>query len=364
MEAKKQPKYMTVYAELRKNIINGVYKSGKKMPSKRVIADRFGVSVITAEHAYALLSAEGYAEPRERSGYFCAYTESDRFLSSVPEQSFYSFAGGGDPGGFSFSLYAKTARRVLSCYGEAVLSKCPGSGTDILKAEISAYLMRSRAINAPPDRIILGAGAEYLYGMIVELLGRDKIFAAEDPSYEKIEQVYKAKGVRCEMLPLGKNGINSAALKKTRAGVLHITPYRSFPSGVTASISKRIEYIDWSKQKNRYIIEDDFESEFTPTGKIYDTVYSLSPYKNVIYLNTFSRTVSPAVRTAFMVLPPALMRDFREKLGFYSCTVPTLEQYILAEMLKTGEFERHINRRRRQLKKQNTDQKEGFVCID
>ena len=346
----KKPKYMVLYDRLRQNIIDGVYKSGDRLPSKRVLADRYSVSVITAERVYELLIAEGYVTAREKSGYFCEYTGDDRFLSSVasgetiPEKVDYGNIS------FPFSLYAKTVRKVLSDYGESIFSKGGGTGTDVLRKELAAYLMRSRGISTSPDCIVVGAGAEYLYGLIVELLGRDKIYAAEDPSYEKIEQVYKAMGAGCEMLPLGSSGIKSAALKKTGAQVLHITPYRSFPSGVTASASKRLEYIIWSKQKNRYIIEDDFESEFTVTGKIYDTVYSLSPCDNVIYINTFSRTISPSVRTAFMVLPERLMERFKENLGFYSCTVPTLEQYALAQLLSSGEFERHINRRRRELR--------------
>lgn len=358
-EKVKKPKYMEIYETLRQNIIEGVYKNGDRLPSKRTLADRFNVSVITAERAYELLIAEGYVTPREKSGYFCEYTRFDRFLSSVPSGPSYDFKGGGENAAFPFSLYAKTVRKVLSVYGEAVLSKGNGIGCEFLRNEISAYLMRSRAISAPPECIIIGAGAEYLYGLIIELLGKDMVYAAEDPSYEKIEQVYISKGAKCEMLPLTNSGIKSSALKKTAACVLHITPYRSFPSGVTATASKRLEYINWSKLNNRYIIEDDFESEFTLTGKIYDTVYSLSPYENVIYVNTFSRTLSPAVRTAFMVLPKGLLGEFNKKLGFYSCTVPTLEQYVIAEMLKTGEFERHINRRRRSLRERQKLPKGG-----
>ena len=346
----KKPKYLLIYDKLKKSIIEGVFKYGEKLPSKRVLADRYGVSVITTERAYELLISEGYVVTKEKSGYFCEYRKGDRFLSSNFEDIPYKAVVSKNPENLPFSLYAKTVRKVLSLYDSAALSKCSGTGSDFLKNEICSYLIRSRDIKTTPDCIVIGAGAEYLYGLILELFGNDKVFAAEDPSYEKIEQVYKSKGAVCEMLPLSNNGIKSEALKKCSAQILHITPYRSYPSGVTASASKRNEYIDWSKDKNRYIIEDDFESEFTVTGKIYDTVYALSPYENVIYLNTFSRTISPAIRTAFMVLPQVLAKRFKEKLGFYSCTVPTLEQYVLAEMLRTGVFEQHINRQRRRIR--------------
>ncbi|MBR3144377.1 MAG: PLP-dependent aminotransferase family protein [Clostridia bacterium] len=344
---REKPKYLFVYEKMKKSIIEGTFKYGEKLPSKRVLADRYGVSVITSERAYELLISEGYVTSVQKSGYFCEYKGLDRFMAAVNEEPPFFIKNTENPAGFPFPLYAKTVRKVLSLYDSSTLSKCSGTGSDFLKSEICSYLLRSRGIKTTPRNIVIGAGAEYLYGLILELLGRDKIYAAEDPSYEKIEQVYKSKGAVCEMLPLSNSGIKSAALKKCKAQILHITPYRSYPSGVTASASKRNEYIDWSKTNNRYIIEDDFESEFTHTGKIYDTVYSLSPYNNVIYLNTFSRTVSPAIRTAFMVLPDNLSKKFQKKLGFYSCTVPTLEQFVLAEILRTGVFEQHINRQRR-----------------
>ena len=200
-------------------------------------------------------------------------------------------------------------------------------------------------------QIIIGSGAEYLYGLIIAMLGRDRVYGIESPSYQKIEQVYRAAGARYELLSLSDDGIDSLALKQTRASVIHTTPYRSFPTGITASANKRHEYIRWSGTRGRIIIEDDFESEFSVSSKPEDTLYSLSEYDNVIYMNTFSRTVSPALRVGYMVLPKHLVGDFESKLGFYSCTVPTFEQFVLCELLNSGDFERHINRVRRGLRK-------------
>ena len=183
------------------------------------------------------------------------------------------------------------------------------------------------------------------------MLGRDRVFAIESPSYEKIEQVYRARGVRCELLPLGHDGIRSAALKSTAAQVLHITPFRSFPSGVTASASKRLEYLQWAGEGDRYIVEDDFESEFSLLRKPEETVFARAERQNVIYLNTFSRTVSPSIRVGYMLLPPRLREVFSQKAGFYSCPVPAFEQYVLSVLLDSGDFERHINRIRRQERK-------------
>ena len=199
--------------------------------------------------------------------------------------------------------------------------------------------------------VFVGSGAEYLYGLIVQLLGAARIYAAEDPSYEKIALVYRAHGASLELLPLGADGIRSDALAAARASVLHITPYRSYPSNVTASAAKRREYIRWASEPGRYIVEDDFSSEFTVASKPEETVFSLAESGNVIYLNTFSQTVAPSLRMGYMVLSEKLAAQYAERIGFYSCTVPLFEQLVLAELLESGDYERHIRRTRRALRK-------------
>ena len=184
--------------------------------------------------------------------------------------------------------------------------------------------------------------------MIVQLLGRERLFAHEDPCYSRILQVYEANGVQCQPLPIGEDGIISAALQSCKAGVLHVTPFNSFPSRITASASKRHEYAAWAEENKSYIVEDDYDSEFSSVTKYIDTIYSLAP-ERVIYLNTFSRTIMPSMRIAYMVLPEPLLAEYKEKLGFYSCTVPVYEQFVLAEYINSGELERYINRRRRQM---------------
>jgi GntR family transcriptional regulator/MocR family aminotransferase len=203
--------------------------------------------------------------------------------------------------------------------------------------------------------IVIGSGAEYLYNLIAGLLGEDRKFAIEDPSYAKIRKVYKNANIKYELLPLGKNGIESSALNKTKASVLHISPFRSYPTGITASASKRHEYIRWADSADRIIVEDDFESEFSIISKPVETLFSMATKDNVIYLNTFSKTISPALRVGYMVLPEHLVEEFNKKLGFYSCTVPTFEQLVLTELLNNGSFERHINRMRRKLRSNSTD---------
>lgn len=351
---KKQPSYLQLYQQIKADIIDGVYPYKSKLPSKRVIASDVGVSIVTVEHAYSLLCDEGYIEPVQRSGYFVIFRASDYFtVSSESEKiSLPHHTAIHTTHEFPFSILTRTMRKVMNDYGEAILTKSPNCGCIELRTAISKYLLRSRGIHADIEQIIIGSGAEYLYGLVVELLGLDRVYGVESPSYEKIEKVYKASGVKYEMLTLNADGIDSYALTNTNASVLHITPYRSYPTGITATASKKYEYINWVKKENRFIVEDDFESEFSVSRKPEETLFSLSGNENVIYMNTFSKTISPSLRIGYMVLPQCLVQAFEDKLGFYSCTVPTFEQFVIAELITNGDFERHINRVRRNKRKE------------
>ena len=358
--------YIRIYESVRQDIIDGTYPVGSKLPSKRVMAEDRGVSVITIMHAYELLMEEGYITPREKSGYFVTFDPTFNFDVSAGYQRDAGAqfllvddepgnAGAEDKAeeseAFSFNIYAKTTRKVLTDCAEEVLQKSPGSGTVALRQAIAGYLARSRHINVQYDQIIIGSGAEYLYGLIVQAYGRDISYGIEDPSYKKIEQVYLANGVKVERLPLDADGISSVRLWECNAGVLHISPYKSYPSRVTATAAKKREYLKWSSSRDAIIIEDDYESEFTPSRKPEETLFSLDTEDRVIYVNTFTRTIGTAVRTAYMVIPRSMKPMLRERIGFYSCPVPTLDQLILAELINNGDFERHINRVRRNNRK-------------
>ena len=346
-----QSAYLQLYHQLRGDIVSGVYPNGKKLPSKRLLAEQTGVSVITVEHAYAILCDEGYLEPRERSGYFVSYSAADCFPVAEPDSVRQLPSARDLADDFPFSVLAKTMRRVLSEYGESILVKSPNNGCTELRKAIAAYLARCRGINVAPSQIVIGSGAEYLYGLIVQLLGRERVFALENPSYEKIRRVYLANGVTCDMLRLGSDGIRTSERARTDASLLHVTPFHSFPNGITASAGKRSEYIRWAHSRGGYIVEDDFDSEFTLSSKAEDTLFSLEPKRSVLYLNTFSKTIAPSMRLGYMVLPESLTDAFEQSVGFYSCTVPVFEQYVLAELLSNGDFERHINRVRRRRRK-------------
>lgn len=243
------PAYLQLYRQLKQDIVDTVYACGCKLPSKRLMAEDLGISTVTVEHAYYLLCDEGYVESRERSGYFVIFRTNDGFAVSSNEHKLpaatVNNTHGTEPT-FPFSVLAKTMRRVLSIHGEAMLDRSPSKGLSELRTVICEYLARNRGINASPEQIIVGSGAEYLYGLIVELLGRDKIYGIESPSYHKIEQVYRTKDVKYEFLHLGSDGISSTDLCLTSANVLHTTPFRSYPTGITASASKLHEYILWS----------------------------------------------------------------------------------------------------------------------
>lgn len=346
-------KYEIVYETVKREIVSGAYAYGDKLPSKRAIADEYGVSLSTAETALDVLRSEGYIDSRQRSGYFCSYSQdgayapfrSDKGEAVAPETDSADEADTT----FPFYAYAKAVRGVLSDYGEKILLKAPNDGVPELKTALKNYLFRARGIAVTEKQIVLGAGAEYLYSLIPELLGRERIYAAEDPSYGQIERVYQAKGAKVRLLPLSADGIESEALKRTDAEILHVTPYRSYPTLVSAGATKKAEYLRFAAEKDGYVVEDDYLSEFAPYRRT--TLFAADENGRVVYVNTFSKTISPALRVAYMLLPTRLCETYAEKLGFYSCPVPTTEQYALARILNDGSFERHVNKLRRALRK-------------
>lgn len=339
--------YMNLYISLREKITTGAYPYGTKIPSKRQLAEDYGVSVITTEHALDLLSEEGYVEMKERSGCFVIYREGDTLPVGNEKRSISMGEIREEETLFPFSALAKTMRSVLSFYGERLLAPSPHEGMGELREALASYLARSRNMKVSAEQILIGSGAEYLYGLNVQALGRERLYALENPSYEKIRKVYEANLARTDFLTMGREGIETAELKRTKASVLHVTPFNSYPSGITANASKRAEYIRWAYERQGYVIEDDFDSEFTLLSKPEDTLYSLDPGGRVIYMNSFTKTMAPSLRAAYLVLPVSLLPLYREKIGFYTCTVPVYDQLVLAEFIDSGLFERHINRVRR-----------------
>lgn len=342
-------KYLSLYNTVKSDIESGIYKAGQKLPSKRVMADVTGFSEITVMTAYSMLESEGYIEPRERSGYFVSKIEkpnkTPRSIEKIKEPDIET-----NDNEFEYSVWIKTVRKVLQDRPCELFIKAPTEGCAVLRNAISEYLLRYRGIFAPPERIIIGSGSEQLYEIAVKVLGKDKIYAIEDPSYKQIEKVYSEQGVKIQKLKMGKDGIESSELSSKRFDVLHVTPFSSFPSNVTASAKKRKEYLSVIGE-NGYIVEDDFSSEFFPPGKPIPSLYGMESGRKVVYINTFSKSLSPAIRIGYMIIPNSLINIYKNKQKGFSCSVPVLEQYVLAEFISSGSFERHLNRVRRKMNK-------------
>ena len=233
-------------------------------------------------------------------------------------------------------------------YGEKLLLPLPNQGIEPLRQAIADHLHAFRAMNVNPDNILIGAGTDFLYNLLIQLLGREKTYAVEDPGYGKIRKIYAAGGVRCIGVPMDREGVRPDMLADAR--VLHLSPAHHFPTGLVTSVTRRQELLRWAQQCGGYIIEDDYDSEFRFDAHPKPTMQSLDRSGRVIYMNTFSKSLAPSIRISYMVLPPELMEAFRQNLSFYSCTVSSFEQYTLARFLSRGYFEKHINRMRKYYK--------------
>ncbi len=349
------PAYDYLSRCIRRDIRTGRLSPGEKLPSKRAFARRLGVSVVTVEAAYGQLIAEGYLRAEERRGYFVNPIEAPQ--SSPPSlpvcleppaapPCLMDFHGGGVANEkFPFTLWAKLMRQAISEQERHLFDPIPFHGVLALRQAISDYLYRARGITAHPEQVILGAGTEYLYLLLVQLLGRDRVYGVEDPGYAKIAHIYQACGASVCPLPLDGHGPELSSLSNSSIQILHLSPSHHYPTGAVTPVGRRQALLEWARQKpDRYIIEDDYDSEFRFIGRPLPTLQSIDTDQRVVYMNTFSRTIGPALRISYMLLPPALLERYRQQLGFYSCTVPSLEQYTLAKFISGGGFERHINR--------------------
>ncbi len=344
--------YLQLYEQLRDDIVHHVLTPGMRLPSKRLMAEETGLSIITVEHAYGILMEEGYIESRQRSGFYVVYQDQDTFTvaetvsSRKPLLQMESHVDGSEQ--FPFSVYARTLRRVISVYGDRLMAGSEPQGCLELRQALADYLARSRGLSCTPEQIVIGAGSGYCETILIQMLGAGKIYGVENPCFERTRKIYRAHGVRLDLLKLGPDGILSSELERTPARVLHVTPYNSYPSGITATAAKRQEYIRWAAEREAYIIEDDYDSEFSSLQKPEDTLFAMDPDQRVLYVNTFTETISPGIRTGYFVMPVPLIEDYVKKAGFYSCPVPLHQQLVLAELLNSGDFERHLNKVRRQ----------------
>ena len=354
----------SLYACIREDILSGRLSAGEKLPSKRALAEHLQVSKTTVENAYYQLTAEGYVCSAAKRGYFVEQVERRLPRSApVPVQKAEILPpaltdlsrGSAVPGLFPFSVWAKLGRRVLSDRQEALLEPVPFQGTGALRLAIARYL-GERGLSIDPENMVIGAGSEYLYGLLVRFFGPELRYGVEDPGFPKIRKIYRANSAQCVPIPLDGKGVRMSSLEEAAVRVLHITPSHSYPSGQVTPLQRRQELLAWAEEgPGRYIIEDDYDCEFRFEGRPIPPLLSIDGGHRVIYLNTFSRSLAPSMRISYMVLPPELMAAFREKLGFFSCPVGGLEQYILASLIQEGYFQRHIARTRKICRRQRDD---------
>lgn len=367
--------YEYLYKQIKNDINTQKLKPGEKLPSKRAFAKHLGISTITVENAYNQLVVEGYIYSIPKSGFYVsnitsanpvvskhitpkAKTVAEGLKEKVGKGRLLEDKGGNGyfmdfvsnataTGNFPFATWNKLMRETMSKNRENLMKKSPSVGVYKLRSAIAKYLYQFRGIAAEPEQIVVGAGTEYLYGLIIQLLGFDKKYAVEDPGYQKISHIYKANQVDYVHIPLDEKGMDIVALGSSNSNVVHITPSHHFPTGLVTPISRRYELLTWASEKNnRFIIEDDYDSEFRFLGKPIPALQSIDNSGKVIYINTFSKTLTSTIRISYMVLPKVLMTRYNDELSFYACTVSNFEQYTLAKFIERGYLERHINRMR------------------
>lgn len=345
------PLYEALYRCIRTDILSGHLAAGEKLPSKRALAENLEVSKITVEGAYAQLLDEGYIRSEEKVGYFVEQgwqqpTKSDEKPTKnddLPPQTLIDLTANGSAR-FPFSVWSRLQRQVMLDEGEELLQSLPNQGLFALRSAIARHLQNFRGMQVQPENILVGAGTDFLYNLLIQLLGRDKVYAVEEPGYSKIRMIYGAGGVACVSAPMDDRGVLPDKLGN--AQVLHISPSHHFPTGIITPMPRRQALLDWARRGDNWIIEDDYDTEFRFHAHPMAAMQAMAPDR-VIYMNTFSKTLAASIRISYMVLPGALMARFQEALGFYSCTVPSFEQHILARFLEEGHFEKHINRMRK-----------------
>lgn len=351
----KMPMYEYLYNCIKDDIIHEKIKPHEKVPSKRALAKHLQISLITVENAYNQLLIEGYIYSIEKKGYFVneiqfpsvpVIKKEIEIIDQQPQYLMDLKTNSVSPDDFPFSTWSKLTRQVLSKQNASLLVKPPQEGCYELRKAICDHLYSFSGMSVSPYQIIVGAGTEYLYNLVIQLFSHNSIYAFENPGHKSISKVYETNRIPCLHISLDQDGLNINELRNSSANIVHISPAHHYPTGITMPIKRRLEILKWANDRNGYIIEDDYDSEFRLRGKPISTLFQIDQNERVIYMNTFSKTLAPSFRMSYMVLPLHLVKRFHDKLHFYSCSVSSLEQVILASFIEQGYFERHINRMR------------------
>lgn len=358
------PLYQQIYQYIKDEIRNGNLTPQKRLPSSRQLAAALKVSRSTTQLAYEQLVSEGYLEAILRKGYYPARLdgllppvtreikeekERERETAGIlKHQAAFDFSPSGiDLTRFPFSTWRKISREALKEEEKELFLKGEPKGDLFLREEIRDYLHAARGVNCDVSQILVGAGNEYLLMLLSQLLGRETGIAMENPTYLQAYRVLKAMGHPVFPVGMDKNGFLVSELAAVQADVSYVMPSHQFPMGVVMPVRRRQELLSWASEKpGRYLIEDDYDSEFRYKGKPIPALQGMDRHGCVIYMGTFSKAIAPAIRVGYMVLPPSLLEKYEEVAGFYSSTVSRVDQRILAQFISGGYFERHLNRMR------------------
>ncbi len=357
-----KPLYEQLYLNIKQAIIRQDIVTGTKLPSKRQLGDLLNISQTTVELAYGQLLAEGYIISKARVGYFVEaidelpYVEKEIIteepLMNEPASYRYDFSPGQiDGDGFPFRLWRKYAKDIYDESAKHLLQPGDPQGEYALRVEIARYLYESRGIQCIPEQIVIGSGTEQLLPMILRLFNKSAKIALENPGYSAIPHAHIHS--RALPIPVDEDGLIVEKLEKSDASLVYITPSHQFPTGAVLSATRRTQLLKWAAQGQRYIIEDDYDSEFRYIGKPIPALLGMDKGDHVIYMSTFSKSVMPSLRVAYFVLPLTLLPRYREIFGYYSATVPRFDQHILANFMRDGHFSKHLNRMRKIYRKKH-----------
>ena len=356
----KMPLYEQLYLKIRGLITEGELAEGEKLPSERGLALNLQISRNTVTLAYEQLYAEGYVEVRPQSGYYV--NKIDRINSEKKEEftdiknesvnpepeyeyDFSPFSLCKES--FPYRMWDRLYRQCMRDRGEELFNLGERQGDLELRVAIAKYLFGYRGLSVKPENMIIGAGTGYLLQLLEHLIDEKSIIAMENPTYMQAYRIFSSLNRKVLPIDLDENGLEVNELNRTRAKVVYLTPSHQFPTGVVMPIKRRKEILGWAAGEDRYIIEDDHDSEFRYKGLPIPPMKAIDTGNKVVYLGTFSRTIAPAIRIGFMVLPDGLLKVYRKKLAFLACTVPRIEQAVLTEFILGGHYERHINKARK-----------------
>ncbi len=352
------PLYIQLYNYIKGEIQDGNLPSNSKLPSKRRLSKHLEISQNTVESAYDQLITEGYIIAIPKKGYYVTEfqgvintnTKIDSYNDNLRRKKEYKYefySSRVDLESFPYTIWRKINKEVISEENKDLLQIGHSQGDRNLREAISNYLRFSRGVNSSLDNMIIGAGSEYLIQILINILGREKIISVEEPGYYKIKKILKVNGIKPIGIPIDNQGVNIESLRSSNSQVIHITPSHQFPTGVIMPINRRIQILNWANEGDeRYIIEDDYDSEFRFEGRPIPALQSLDNKGKVIYIGTFSKCFSPSERIAYMVLPDELMKIYKRDFSFLACTVSRTTQQALVRFIEEGYFERHLNKMR------------------